>query len=291
MGGLLERMPRTGWTFIVGGLALSGLPFITAGFWSKDEILASAWSNGNINVFWTLAIAAFLTAFYTMRQIGLTFLGEPRTEAARHAPESVGAMTWPLVLITPFAIAAGWFGIPDDFPLLGAIPNWIEHFLEPYVEYQEFHAVHPLFSAMPLLVSIVVVLAGLGLGYAVYGRGYRAGQIDPLRKLLGPFWLVLHNKYFIDEIYQATIIPLSLLLSKVLYWLTMSGSSILSSTSSDGWAWRSVNSALHLITGWLTVRSAALQSWPIILAAHCGSRRMDVFRSICWCWRRPSQSG
>ncbi len=81
MGGLLNRMPRTGWTFIIGGLALSGFPFLTAGFWSKDEILTSGLGyETKLVVFWTLALAAFLTAFYTMRQIGLTFLDKPRTE-------------------------------------------------------------------------------------------------------------------------------------------------------------------------------------------------------------------
>jgi NADH-quinone oxidoreductase subunit L len=77
MGGLLSRMPRTGWTFIIGGMALSGLPFLTAGFWSKDEILTVAWGTNHYYVFWTLVIAAFLTAFYTMRQISLTFLAMP----------------------------------------------------------------------------------------------------------------------------------------------------------------------------------------------------------------------
>ena len=75
-----------------------------------------AWGTNHRYVFWTLAIAAFLTAFYTMRQIGLTFLDKPRTEGAEHAPESVGSMTWPLILITPFAVALGWFGIPGDIP-------------------------------------------------------------------------------------------------------------------------------------------------------------------------------
>ena len=82
MGGLLGRMPITAWTFIIGGLALSGFPLLTAGFWSKDEILAFAWYGQNTWVFWTLGVAAFLTAFYTARQIGLTFLGSPRTEGA-----------------------------------------------------------------------------------------------------------------------------------------------------------------------------------------------------------------
>lgn len=214
MGGLLGRMPRTAITFIIGGLALSGFPFITAGFWSKDEILASAWYNGNTIVFWTLAIAAFLTAFYTMRQIGLSFLGTARTEMAAHAPESVASMTIPLILITPFAIGLGWFGIPGWF----GITNWIEHFLEPYVEHLEFHSVHPEFNWIPLIVSIVVALGGLLVGYVVYGKGLQPGQVDPLRNVLGPFWLVLHNKYYIDELYNSTIVAFSRGLSNFLYW-------------------------------------------------------------------------
>jgi NADH-quinone oxidoreductase subunit L len=220
MGGLLGRMPITAWTFIVGGLALSGFPIFTAGFWSKDEILASAWFGQNIWVFWTLGAAAFLTAFYTMRQIGLTFLGSARTEGAAHAPESVPAMTWPLILIAPFAIALGWFGIPEHFPAIGGpVPNWLEHFLEPYVEYQGFHVAHPEFSVMPLLVSLGVALGGLLVGFLVYGRGLREGQIDPLRNLLGPVWMLFHRKYYVDELYNATIIPFSLGLSKFLYWV------------------------------------------------------------------------
>jgi NADH-quinone oxidoreductase subunit L len=128
-------------------------------------------------------------------------------------------MTWPLILITPFAIALGWFGIPEHFPLLGGIvPNWLEHYLEPFIEYQGFHVSHPEFSMIPLLVSIAVALGGLLLGFVVYGRGLRMDQIDPLRRLLGPVWMLFHNKYYVDEIYQYTIIQWTLGLSKILYW-------------------------------------------------------------------------
>ncbi|MFZ4814066.1 MAG: NADH-quinone oxidoreductase subunit L, partial [Phototrophicaceae bacterium] len=95
MGGLRHKLPVTFWTFLIGGLSLAGFPLLTAGFWSKDEILADAWlglSHGygpQTFVFVMLALAAFLTAFYTTRQIGLTFFGEPRTEEAKHA--SLGA--------------------------------------------------------------------------------------------------------------------------------------------------------------------------------------------------------
>ena len=217
MGGLLTRMPRTGWTFIIGGLALSGFPLVTAGFWSKDEILAFAWDGNHQWVFWTLALAAFLTAFYTMRQIGLTFLGRARTEGASHAPESVASMTTPLILISFFAIAAGWVGIPATFPVLGGIvPNWIEQFLEPYMGYMHLHAHHASFQVVPLAVSLLVALGGLGAGYLVYGQGLKEGQTDPVARLLGPIWWMWHRKYWIDELYQITIVLFTMWLSRFL---------------------------------------------------------------------------
>lgn len=217
MGGLLGRMPRTSWTFIIGGLALSGFPIITAGFWSKDEILAVAWDGNYQWIFWTLALAAFLTAFYTMRQIGLTFLGKSRTEGASHAPESVASMTIPLILISIFAIVGGWVGIPSSFPVLGGIvPNWIEAFLEPYMEYIQLPIHHIDFNFIPLTVSLVVALGGLGVGYLIYGQGLKEGQIDPLARLLGPIWWMWHRKYWIDELYQATIVAFSMGLSHFL---------------------------------------------------------------------------
>ena len=219
MGGLLKRMPLTGWTFIVGGLSLAGFPLLTAGFWSKDEILASAFGNGNTVVFWTLALTALITAFYTMRQISLTFLGAPRTDGAEHAPESVWTMTIPLILIAPLAAFAGWIGIPETFPLIGGIvPNWIEHFLEPYAEYLHFHPVHPGESLIPLAVGVTVSLLGLAAGWYVY-RNYSYEKVDPLRRVLGPVWWLLHRKYYVDEAYGATVIAFSLALSKFLFWI------------------------------------------------------------------------
>lgn len=129
MGGLAKKMPLTFLTFLIGGLALSGFPIITAGFWSKDEILADAWYQGThgnglaVVVFWMLAAAAILTAFYTMRQISLTFLGKPRTPLAEHAHESNRFMTIPLLGLAFFAITAGWAGIPESFPVLGPLVN------------------------------------------------------------------------------------------------------------------------------------------------------------------------
>ena len=122
MGGLRKKMPITFWTFLIGGLALSGFPVLTAGFWSKDEIFADAFGNGHLAVFLVLALAAFLTAFYTMRQITLTFLGEPRTKAARHASETVWTMTIPLIMLAVFAVGYGWVGIPEIYR------HWVEFY-------------------------------------------------------------------------------------------------------------------------------------------------------------------
>jgi NADH-quinone oxidoreductase subunit L len=199
MGGLRQKMPRTFWTFLIGGFALSGFPLLTAGFWSKDEILADAFANDHQAVFIVLALAAFLTAFYTMRQITLTFLGKPRTPAAEQAHESVWSMTAPLLVLATFAVAAGWIGIPEEFPVLGGLlPNWFHEFVgSTLLEHP-----HTLpFNAAPLLTSVGVALAGLFLGWLVYRR-VPSGAADPLSQPLGPIYRLLKNKYYFDELYD-----------------------------------------------------------------------------------------
>jgi len=218
MGGLRRTMPVTFITFLIGGLSLAGFPLITAGFWSKDEILAEAWKGTTYGygphalVFILLALAAFLTAFYTMRQIGMTFWGEARTEEAKHASLGTGivpiTMTLPLILLSFFAIVAGFYGVPTDFPLFGAI-------FSP--EHNAFHhlvgaalVVEPptiAFNPFPVLVSFAVALGGIALGWWVYWRKpLVAGQVDPLVGVLGPIYPVLQNKYYFDELYTAVFV-------------------------------------------------------------------------------------
>jgi len=193
MGGLRQRMPVTFWTFLIGGLALSGFPLITAGFWSKDEILAEAYAHGHYAVFLTLAAAAFLTAFYTMRQITLTFLGQPRTQAAAHAHETPRTMTVPLLTLAFFAITAGWVGIPEHFPLLGGLlPNWFHEFVASTSS--EASAEAP-FHWTPLLISLGVALGGLWLGWLVYRKVGAPAQ----DKLQIP---VLKNRWYCDTLYS-----------------------------------------------------------------------------------------
>lgn len=197
MGGLRKKMPITFWTFLIGGFSLSGFPIITAGFWSKDEIFADAFAHGHMAVFITLAAAAFLTAFYTMRQISLAFLGEPRTKAAEHAHETPWTMTVPLMILAVFAAGFGWVGIPEQFPLLGGLmPNWFHEFVGgTLAEVPEEAA----FNIIPLLTSLGVALGGLGAGWLVY-RKQAAGAPDPLAPL--PGYHLLKNKLYFDEAYN-----------------------------------------------------------------------------------------
>jgi NADH-quinone oxidoreductase subunit L len=216
MGGLRKKMPITFWTFLIGGLALSGFPFVTAGFWSKDEILADAFAHGQWAIFITLVIAATLTAFYTMRQITLTFLGEPRTNAAEHAKETPKTMTLPLILLAVFAVVAGWVGIPEGLTA-GLVPNWFHEFVGgTLLEHPEALE----FSITPMLVSILISLGGLGLGWLVYRR-VKAGDPDPLVKTFGPIHTLLKNKWYFDEFYAFFVVKPVIWISEVFTSLWM----------------------------------------------------------------------
>jgi NADH-quinone oxidoreductase subunit L len=216
MGGLRHKIPVTWYTFLIGGLSLAGFPLLTAGFWSKDEILADAWlglTEGfgpHALVFICLALAAFLTAFYTMRQLGLTFWGEARTEQAKHAslggPGTVVsvAMQLPLVILAFLAIVAGFVGVHPDFPLFGSIfssgGNPFHNFVGRTLVVEPAKIA---FNIVPVLFSFGVALGGLYVGYLLYWRKpLAAGEPDPLIAILGqPLHTVLKNKYYFDEAY------------------------------------------------------------------------------------------
>jgi NADH-quinone oxidoreductase subunit L len=190
MGGLARRMPLTFAAFLAGGL-----PLLSAGFWSKDEILSSA-LQASPAVFAALALAALLTAFYAARLITLVFFGEPRSAAAAHASEPSCWMIAPALALAVFAVTAGWIGIREDFPVLGGIlPNWVDRLLP--------RAAAPVtpFRADVLLISFAVSLGGLILGWLAYRR-YHAGRKDPLEVLLGPAYGFLQAGCRLDDAYR-----------------------------------------------------------------------------------------
>jgi NADH-quinone oxidoreductase subunit L len=265
MGGLWKRMPRTFWTFVAGALALSGFPLITAGFWSKDEILAMAYEIKPI-IFGILVFAAGLTAFYTARQISMTFLGKPRTKAAEHAPESVHSMTVPLIVLAVFAVSLGWAGIPDELPVIGPlVPNWVHGFVETTIEehvHLEHHAAAGQLASLaptaggsgdaynwaPLAIGLAFALGGLAVGWFVYARWQpieSADQLDPLERALRKIhmgWLYefFRRRAMFDELYQKTFIGASIAISRAFAWFdstivdgALNGAGWLGRTASD----------------------------------------------------------
>ncbi|MEO8083125.1 MAG: proton-conducting transporter membrane subunit [Ardenticatenales bacterium] len=251
MGGLGKRMPLTYATFLAGTLALTGIP-VFSGFWSKDEILADAFhkmGDGHwiAALVWVLGTAAaFVTAFYMARQVFMVFAGPPATSGAAKAPESAPAMVYPLVVLSLFAVFLGLVGVPTAFPLIGAWlgGNPFHHYMGHLLSGGSFES--HAFNALPALASIGAAASGWGLGYAMYGRRPAAARsTDPLASVIGvPLFRLLYRKYYVDELYQATVIRGSVALSNFDSWLDR--------TAIDG----AVNGA-----GWIGERSSRVNNW------------------------------
>jgi NADH-quinone oxidoreductase subunit L len=202
MGGLRKTMPVTFATFLIGSAALSGIPPL-AGFWSKDEIISTAWATGHHAIWLVALLTAILTAFYMTRAVLLTFLGEYRGSAA-HLHESPAAMTGPLIALAGLSVVAGF---------LNATPFGITVFSDWVHVGGEAH--HEPFNYGFAAVSILGALAGIAVGFGLYRR-WR--ERDPLRRL-GPAYTVLDRKYFLDDLYLRGIVrPIQYAVSSGVYW-------------------------------------------------------------------------
>ncbi|RDU37511.1 NADH-quinone oxidoreductase subunit L [Neobacillus piezotolerans] len=193
MGGLWKKLKLTGPLFLIGTLAISGVPLFS-GFFSKDEILIAAWENGHPVLFLLALIAAFFTAFYMFRLFFMVFWGESRSNVT-NVHESPGTMTLPMIVLGVLAVVAGyvntpWFGtflgdwLVDGNPALGhghiEGPGWI------------------------MIAATVVSLAGIYLAWLMYGK--RSLSRDWLSSAAPGVYNVLYNKYFIDELYGFSIL-------------------------------------------------------------------------------------
>jgi NADH-quinone oxidoreductase subunit L len=198
MGGLKSQMKTTFFTFLMGGIAIAGIPPFS-GFFSKDEILSKLFFSGNYVVFGIAVFTAFLTAFYVFRLISLTFYGMPRYDEHVHPHESPAVMTVPLIILALLSIVGGFIGIPH---IIGT--NLVEHFLEPVFGnalalLPEHHIVES--TEISLIVFSVVVAA---IAIFVSFRMFRTGE--KLYAFAGGFYNLLKEKYKVDEIYDAIII-------------------------------------------------------------------------------------
>jgi len=198
MGGLIKKMPITGWTFVVGALAIAGIPPL-AGFWSKDEILAGAFMSGHPVIWVVGTFTAFLTAFYMFRLIFLTFFGEPRDKHLYEiAHESPPVMTVPLVVLAMGSALVGLLALAPH----GGFAGFLNKVLGGAAE----HAAEAEAGLEHLLVviSVVVGIAGILLAYFMYMR--RIPDPVSMARTFRPVYTLLFNKYYVDEVYFALII-------------------------------------------------------------------------------------
>jgi NADH-quinone oxidoreductase subunit L len=225
MGGLRRRMPTTFWVYLIGAIALAGIPPL-AGFWSKDEILVEA-SHLHPTAFWLLLIAAGFTAFYMARQVFMVFFGEPRTAPAEHAVENPKVMTVPLMILAGLSVLGGLLNLPG----VQTFHHWLEHTIHLTPE-QAVEAVEGAAEAVeagsfnPIIAGGATLLALLGifLGYLLYYRRYPSflaappakRKDDPLRERLGSIFTGAENKWYVDELYNAVIIRPYIALSRFL---------------------------------------------------------------------------
>jgi len=193
MGALRALMPITAGTFIVGWLAIAGVPPFS-GFWSKDEILLAAWEQKNIGpLLWFVGlVTALLTAYYMTRQVILVFFGEQRWDEDVHPHESSWTMTLPLCLLAGAAIVGGGINLP-------LVKEWLvlEHFLEPIFAHP--HHFSSGTSTKVVLAVISVVIGVLGITIATLAWLFRR---IPTEQLEPEF---LENAMYVDSTYARVV--------------------------------------------------------------------------------------
>jgi NADH-quinone oxidoreductase subunit L len=297
MGGLRKKLPITYWTFLIGTIAIAGVPFFS-GFFSKDEILWKTYAGGHYGIWIVAIVTSLLTAIYMFRLVFLTFHGERRHDApaaaaphgtpdlaggpVAHEPASAHhthgthdthrthdgdhlhdappAMAIPLIILAVGSIVAGFIGIPHA---LGG-HNWIHGFLDPvfHAGSAAAEAVHED-TAMELMlmgVSTAIAFAGIGIAAFLFLKRPRKANLHPTG-----MHKVLANKYYVDELYDAMVVrPIHALSTSVL-WKGVDAGVIDGAVDGTGTVIRAGSGALRrLQTG--SVRAYALALFTGVVA-------------------------
>jgi len=217
MGGLSKKIKITYWCMLFGTIAIAGFPPFAA-FFSKDSILFAAYNheNGGKVLYGLGLLAAVLTAFYMFRLIWLTFYGEKRYDEHHvHVHESPGSMTGPLMILAFLSLTGGWFALPA---LFGG-KDYFAEFLSPVFGVGEAGGGEAAQSLEHVLSIVAVVAATLGLvvAWQMYSKKVQRGTSEGVHKLL-------YNKYYVDELYAATVVrPLVWLSTNVLWKVVDAG--------------------------------------------------------------------
>ena len=197
MGGLWKKMPVTGATMLIATLAIAGVPPL-AGFWSKDEILGSAFERGGYYQFlWVIGLlTAVLTAFYMTRWFVLVFLGEPRWEEGAHPHESPGVMTMPLIVLAGLSLVIGFINTPFG--------HYLEHFLEPSFEgVAQQHLPEGALLWVLAGVATAGAVVGIVFGFGTYRSRERQERFE---ERAGGFLDASGNAFGVDGVYSAVIV-------------------------------------------------------------------------------------
>lgn len=273
MGGLRRHMPVTFATYAVGMMALSGVPLLFSGFWSKDEILHAAhgWAGSRIPFYLGL-FGALLTAFYMTRQMTYVFFGPHRAAGKtlgsapvdRHSTpnpphESPPVMTVPLVILAVSAVVLGFLGTP-------AWP-WLQTYLGAEHSGSGGVGLAKLLTKETLwlmAISTAVVAAGIGLAWRWYGQRpiTDAGTPDPLRMSFPAAFRWLRQKFFVDEFYAATVIRAHAAWARFSDWL-------------DLWLWGGLVQAVNYLAQGLSWASRLFDEYVVNLGFDALCRRLQ----------------
>jgi len=205
MGGLKNYLPVTFVTFLIATLAISGVPLFS-GFFSKDEILWKAFSQGNPFLWLIGIITAGLTAFYMFRLFFLTFYGQPRFDSHHSPPhEAPKSMTIPLIILAVLSALGGYIGLPEAL----AGKNIFEKFLAPVFESgthleTAVHAYSHSTEFTLMFVSIAVAFSGILLAFRFYLKNPAAAE--KIKTKFAASYQLLLNKYYADELYDRIIV-------------------------------------------------------------------------------------
>ena len=293
MGGMKLYMPVTFLTMLIGALAIAGIPPLS-GFFSKDEILFQTFLRSR--VLWAVAVVtAGMTAFYMFRLISMTFFGPYRGPAWEHAPagmdrgatgqdhgttnpghdahpvwngphESPKMMTWPLMVLAMGAMIAGFVGVPEA--LYGN--NAVEHFLEPSFTAGVAGSAEPVAEeAAPhmspagelglMVLSIGVAVIGIALAYHFYVR--RPEKSSQLAERFAGAHRILTNKYYVDELYDATAVRGTVSLAGGSW--KFDAAVVDGAVNGSGWVTRASAWASHVIDKYVVDGIVNLIGWTV----------------------------
>jgi NADH-quinone oxidoreductase subunit L len=199
MGGLKTKLPVIYWTFLIGSASLAALPFITAGFYSKDAILwlSFAGEKGNIWFFLAALLGAFVTSVYTFRMVFVTFFGVEKTHVSHHAGT---AMTIPLVILAVLSLIGGFIELPHT---MGHV-EFFSEYLSPVLPPVTLHEGAENSEWTIQLITIALSLSGVFLAYYFYVK--RPELADQVKRSLDGLHHIWFNGWGFDNLYDAVLV-------------------------------------------------------------------------------------